>query len=124
MVSMYLFLLFFTLTALFVGTVWFERKRNKKFFETERAQFDAFMREQEEIFSSLDIIQALEYIMRYLALQITHVVVAMLHFVARRSERFLRKARRRIDAAKPQHQDEPSHFVKTMKEAQEAGKVE
>jgi len=117
MASMYFFLFFFLLTALFLGMVWFERKRDQKFFQEEREKFDTFIREQEEIFSALDIIQALEYIMRYLALQITHGVVALLHFMARRSERFLRKARRRIHAAKPP-QEEPSHFVKSMKEAQ------
>ncbi len=116
MVPMYFFLFFFLLTALFLGMVWFERKRDQKFFQEEREKFDAFVREQKDIFSALDIIQALEYIMRYLALQITHVVVALLHFMARRSERFLRKARRRINAAKPA-QEEPSHFVKSMKEA-------
>ncbi|MBL1434530.1 hypothetical protein COB87_003130 [Candidatus Wolfebacteria bacterium] len=115
---MYLFLIFFTLTTLFVGMVWFERKRDQKFLEKRRAQFDMFMREQEEIFSSLDIIQALEYIMRYLALQISHGVIAFLHFMARRSELFLRKARRKINAAKPP-QEEPSHFVKAMREAKE-----
>jgi len=116
MVSMYFFLFFFSLTTLFMGVVWFERKRDQKFFEEARERFDIFIREQKEIFSALDIIQALEYIMRYLALQITHGVVALLHFMARRSERFLRKARRRIDAAKPP-QEEPSHFVKSMREA-------
>ena len=123
MVSMYFFLFFFLLTALFLGMVWFERKRDRKFFQNERESFDRFVREQQEVFSSLDIIQALEYIMRYLALQISHVVVALLHFAAKRIERVLRKARKRINAAKPP-QEEPSHFVKTMKEAQEAGKVE
>lgn len=123
MVSMYFFLFFFLLTALFLGMVWFERKRDRKFFQSERESFDRFVREQQEVFSSLDIIQALEYIMRYLALQISHVVVALLHFAAKRTERVLRKARKRINAAKPP-QEEPSHFVKTMKEAQEAGKGE
>lgn len=103
--------------------VWFERKRDKKFFEAQRKSFDGFIQEQKEVFSSLDIIQALEYIMRYLALQISHGVLAILHFAAKRVERVLRKARKRITAAKPP-QEEPSHFVKKMKEAQEAGKGE
>lgn len=118
MVPMYFFLTFFILTALFVGMVWFERKRDQKFFEVTRGKFDDFVREQHTALSSLDIIQALEYIMRYLALQMSHLVVGILHFVAKRSERVLRKARKKLDAVQPQ--EEPSQYVKAMKEAKEA----
>ncbi|XKT75462.1 MAG: hypothetical protein ACJKSS_01600 [Patescibacteria group bacterium UBA2103] len=117
MVAMYFFLIFFILLSLFMGVVWFERKRNKKFFEEVRAKFDVFVQDQQDALSSLDIIQALEYIMRYLAHQVSHVTVALLHFAARRSERMLRKARKRLADAKPV--EEPSHFVKSMKEIKE-----
>lgn len=115
--AMYFFFTFFILTALFVGVVWFERKRDKKFFEEYRVRLDRFVKEQQDALSSLDIIQALEYIMRYLAVWVSHVVIAVLHFLARKSERMLRKARRKLHAARPQ--EEPSHFVKAMKEARE-----
>jgi signal transduction histidine kinase len=117
MASMYFFLFFFLLTVLFVGMVWFERKRNKKFFEGTRAKFDVYVKEQQSALASLDIIQALEYIMRYLALQMSHLIVGILHFVAKRSERVLRKARRKLHAAQPQ--DEPSQYVKAMKGAKD-----
>lgn len=120
--SMIFFLTFFTLTMLFVGVVWYERKRDKKFFEHTRSAFDRYVQKQLDELASLDIIQALEYIIRYIALTVTHVVVAVLHFTARRVERVLRKARRRLDAAKPQ--EEPSHFVKAMKEVKEGNSNE
>ena len=98
-----------------MGIVWYERKRDQKFLQERREVFDEYVRTQQETFSSLDIIQALEYIMRYLALQVSQVVIALLHFLARKVEYYLRKVRRRISAAaKPQ--EEPSSFVRAMKE--------
>lgn len=101
----------------FVAIVWFERKRDKKFFGSTRERFDAFVEKQYKEITSLDIIEALEYIVRYIALQVSHVVVAVLHFSARRLERVLRKARQRLHQAKPA--EEPSHFVKAMREVKE-----
>ena len=116
--SMILFLITFTLLMAFVAVVWLERKRDQKFFVVQRERFDAFVQKQYEEIKSLDIIEALEYIVRYIALQVSHVVVAVLHFIARRVERVLRKARRRLHQAKPS--EEPSHFVKAMREVKES----
>ena len=117
MVSMYFFLIFFLLTAGFVALIWFERKRDKKIFQGRREAFDRYVREWQERVATLDLRELLEYSMRYLALRISHVVVAVLHFIARRTERVLRRARRRLDAAKPV--EEPSSYVKAMKKMKE-----
>lgn len=116
--SMIFFLLTFTLLMAFVAIVWLERKRDKKFLAVPRERFDAFVQRQYEEVKSLDIIEALEYIVRYIALQVSHVVVAVLHFIARRVERVLRRARKRLHQAKPA--EEPSHFVKAMREVKES----
>lgn len=115
MLSVYIFLVVLFLVVAFFALLIIERRREVRFFAERRDTFDAWVTHVEGELRTLKTAEIIEQTGKYVVFHVTHVAVALLHFLARKVEQVLRKLRRRVQRARPK-QEEPSQYVKEMRE--------
>lgn len=114
MVAVYIFAFFLVLAIGFVGMTMYERREGRRFFESYRASLDETVARARTYMRRVHVHEALEHSVRQVVFYISHAVLAFLHIVTRELERLLRRARRKVQRARPQQ--EASSYVKTMHE--------
>ena len=116
MVSMYIFFLSLGATVGFLVLASAERSRGRRVYAPLREKIDSYVERSIGFCRSVPFGELLSRLVRSIGLEVSHFVVAVLHFLAKRVEKLLRRLRRKIQQ-ETRPQEEPSAYVQAMKEA-------